>query len=95
MVLDSIKFVVGDVRNWTLVQEMIECGTTVDSLDPKEIAEAIEHFLDHPEIRHKMSENGRRAVWENEGKKLLELSEKLFAKAHSLSRGCSNLSLWR
>jgi len=42
---------------------MIECGTTVDSLDPKDIAEAIEHLLDHPAIRHKISENGQRAPW--------------------------------
>ena len=65
---------------------MIECGTTVDSLDPKEIAEAIEHFLDHPAIRHKISENGQRAVrkkynWENEEKKLLALYEGLLNRA--------------
>ncbi|MCK4391512.1 hypothetical protein KAX17_01225 [Candidatus Bipolaricaulota bacterium] len=58
---------------------MIECGTTIDSLDPKEIAEAIEHFLDHPWIRHKISENGQRAVRKNEEKKLLALYEKLLA----------------
>jgi len=80
LVLDSIKFVVDDIRNWALVQGMIECGTTVDSLDPKEIAEAIEHFLDHPRIRHKISENGRRAVRKNEEKKLLGLYEGLLAK---------------
>jgi len=54
----------------------------VNSLDLKEIAKAIEYLLEHPEERKRMGESGRRGVeekynWEREGKKLLELYEKL------------------
>jgi len=50
----------------------------------EEIAQAVEYLSDHPELRQKMGENGRRAVvekynWENEEKKLLTLYEKLLA----------------
>ena len=62
-----------------------ECGLTVDPLNPKEIAQAIEYLLDYPEVRQKMRENGHRAVlekynWETEGEKLLELYEELLRK---------------
>nr|BAL55161.1 glycosyl transferase family 1 [uncultured Acetothermia bacterium]BAL60200.1 glycosyl transferase family 1 [Candidatus Acetothermum autotrophicum] len=63
---------------WKEIVEDNGCGLTVDPLNPKEIAQAIEYLLDHPEVRQKMGENGRRAVlekynWENEAKKLLTL----------------------
>ena len=67
--------------NFPLWQEIVEsnhCGLTVDPLEPKDIARAIEYLIEHPEEARKMGENGRRAVirkynWETEGKKLLEL----------------------
>ena len=67
---------------WREIVEGNECGITVDPLDPKKIAEAIEYLLDHPEIRHKMSKNGRRAFletynWNTEAKTLLELYKRL------------------
>lgn len=67
---------------WKEIVEGNECGLTVDPLNPQEIAQAIEYLLDHPELRQKMSENGRRAVlekynWENEAKKLLALYQRL------------------
>ena len=48
----------------------------MDPLNPKELAEAIEYLITHPEEARQMGENGRRAVlekdnWETEGKKLL------------------------
>ncbi|MCK4394311.1 glycosyltransferase family 4 protein [Candidatus Bipolaricaulota bacterium] len=63
---------------WKEIVEGNECGLTVDPLNPKEIAEAIEYLLDHPEVRQKMGENGRRAAmekynWDSEAKKLLAL----------------------
>jgi len=62
-----------------------ECGLTVDPLNPKEIAQAIEYLLDYPEVRQKMRENGRRTVeekydWEREGKKLLKPYEGLLRR---------------
>jgi len=58
------------------------CGLTVNPLDPKEIASAVEYLIEHPEEARKMGENGRKAVlekynWENESKKLLALYEDL------------------
>ena len=49
---------------WEEIIEGNECGLTVDPLNPKEIAEAIEYLLEHPEERHRMGENGREAVSE-------------------------------
>jgi glycosyltransferase involved in cell wall biosynthesis len=67
---------------WKEIVEGNECGLTVDPLNPTEIAQAIEYLLEHPELRQKMGENGRRAVlgkynWEKEVKKLLALYEGL------------------
>jgi len=71
--------------NFPLWRELVEgnrCGICVDPLDPKEIAQAIEYLLTHPEEARKMGENGRRAVeekynWEEEAKKLLNLYAEL------------------
>jgi glycosyltransferase involved in cell wall biosynthesis len=70
---------------WKEIVEGNECGMTVNPLDPKEIAGAIEYLLEHPALRRKMGENGRQAVlekynWETEGKKLLELYEELLPR---------------
>jgi glycosyltransferase involved in cell wall biosynthesis len=67
---------------WKEIVEGNECGITVDPLNPKKIAEAIEYLLNHPEERQRMGENGRRAVlekynWETESAKLLKLYEEL------------------
>jgi glycosyltransferase involved in cell wall biosynthesis len=71
--------------NFPLWKEIVEgnrCGITVDPLDPKAIAQAIEYLLTHPEEARQMGENGRRAVveqynWEQEKGKLFKLYEKL------------------
>ena len=71
--------------NFPLWREIVEgnrCGICVDPLNPKEIAQAIEYLITHPEEARKMGENGRRAVdekynWEKEGEKLLKLYEEL------------------
>jgi len=57
----------------------------VDPLDPKAIAQAIEHLLTHPEEARQMGENGRRAVvekynWGQEKEKLLNLYEELLKR---------------
>jgi len=54
----------------------------VDPKDLDQITQAIEHLMKHPEERHRMGENGRRAVlekynWNREAKKLLALYEEL------------------
>ena len=74
--------------NFPLWKEIVEgnrCGSTVNPLDPEEIARAIEYLINHPDEARRMGENGRRAVlekynWENESKKLLKLYEGLLEK---------------
>jgi glycosyltransferase involved in cell wall biosynthesis len=71
--------------NFPLWKEIVEgnrCGITVDPLDPKAIAQAIEYLLAHPEEARQMGENGRRAVeekynWEREKEKFLKLYAEL------------------
>jgi len=65
--------------NFPLWQEIVEgnnCGLTIDPLNPREIAGAVEYLIEHPDEAKRMGENGRKAVlekynWENESKKLL------------------------
>jgi len=61
---------------WKEIVEGNECGLCVNPLNPKELAEAIEYLITHPEEARRMGENGRRAVeekynWEREAEKLL------------------------
>ena len=63
----------------------IGCGIPVDPTNPKEIAEAIEYLIEHPDEAKQMGENGRKAVlekynWEHEEKKLLRIYEELLNK---------------
>ncbi len=39
-----------------------ECGITVDTSRPKEIAKGILWLIDHPEERREMARNGRKAI---------------------------------
>jgi glycosyltransferase involved in cell wall biosynthesis len=74
--------------NFPLWKEIVEgnkCGLTVDPLNPREIAQAVEYLLEHPELRQEMGENGRRAViekynWEQEAEKLLALYQRLLER---------------
>lgn len=74
--------------NFPLWKEIIDgnrCGLTVDPMNPKEIAEAIEYLIKHPDERFEMGKNGRKAVeekynWENESKKLIKLYDELVSR---------------
>jgi len=67
--------------NFPLWKEIVEgnnCGICVDPLNPKEIADAIEYLILHPDEARQMGKNGRKAVeekynWEGQGKRLIEL----------------------
>ena len=66
---------------WKEIIEGNECGLCVDPLDPRAIAQAIEHLIINPGEAQRMGENGQRAVlekynWEKESVKLLKLYEK-------------------
>jgi len=67
---------------WKGIVEGNNCGLTVDPLNPREIARAVEYLIEHPGEARKMGKNGRKVVlekynWENERKKLLALYEDL------------------
>jgi len=71
--------------NFPLWKEIVEgnkCGICVDPLNPREIAEAIQWMIEHPEEAKAIGENGRRAAeekynWEFEEAKLLSLYQRL------------------
>lgn len=65
---------------WRQIVEGNNCGITVNPLKPEDIAEAIQHLIDHPDEAARMGANGMEAVlkeynWEREGKQLIEIYE--------------------
>ncbi len=67
---------------WKEIIEGNNCGLTVNPLNPREIAKAVEYLIEHPDEARKMGENGRKAVlekynWETESKKLISVYENL------------------
>ena len=78
----GLPVVASDFPLWKEIVEGNRCGITVDPLDPKAIARAIEYLLTHPEEARRMGENGRRAVeekynWGKEAEKLVRLYRNL------------------
>ncbi|MGC5324933.1 glycosyltransferase family 4 protein [Brevibacillus sp. SYSU BS000544] len=71
--------------NFPLWREIIEgnqCGICVDPLNPREIADAINWIMEHPEKSKEMGLKGRRAIenrynWETEQKNLVQLYKEL------------------
>ncbi|WLR52983.1 glycosyltransferase family 4 protein [Bacillus tianshenii] len=71
--------------NFKILEEIVEhhqCGICVNPLSTKEIADAAEWIVNHPNEAQAMGENGRKAVletfnWKQESSKLLALYEKL------------------
>ena len=74
--------------NFPLWKEIIDgnhCGLTVNPKNPKEIAEAMEYLIIHPEEARRMGENGRMAVvekynWQREEQNLLRVYEELLKR---------------
>jgi glycosyltransferase involved in cell wall biosynthesis len=69
--------------NFPLWKEIVEgnnCGLTVDPMNPREIASAVEYLLGRAELIEELGKNGRKAVlerynWQQESKNLLKLYE--------------------
>jgi glycosyltransferase involved in cell wall biosynthesis len=76
--LAEIPVIVSDFSLWRKIVEGANCGLLVDPLNPKAIADAIEHIITHPEDAQAMGRRGRQAVeeyynWGSEERKLLQL----------------------
>lgn len=78
----GIPVIASNFPLWRGIVEGNDCGVCVNPLDHKEIAEAIEYLMGHPDEAEQMGKNGRKAVlgkynWEKESEKLLKLYEEL------------------
>jgi len=83
----GLPVVASNMPGWQDFVEREQCGILVDPKDLYQITRAIEHLMNHPEERHRMGENGRRAVlekynWSHEAKKLLALYKELLDEDH-------------
>lgn len=73
---------------WKEIIQKWNCGICVDPSSPRQIADAINYLIDHPEEARKMGENGKKAVaeefnWSIEEKKLLALYDNLSSTLES------------
>ena len=78
----GIPVIASDFPLWKTIIEDKKCGICVDPLDPSAIAEAIDFFIENPDISLEMGRNGQRAIqdfynWEVEEKKLINFYERL------------------
>lgn len=80
----GIPVIASNFPVWESIIKEAQCGISVDPLDPKSIAKAIQYLVDHPDEAERMGENGRLAVvekynWAIEEKKLLQMYDDLLA----------------
>ena len=78
----NLPIVASNFPMWKEVVEGNKCGLTVNPLNPKEIASAVEYLISNPEEATQMGQNGRKAViekynWETESKKLIAIYQEL------------------
>lgn len=81
----GLPVIASNFEPWKEIVEGNECGVTVDPTSPREIAQAVDHLLEEPELRRRMGRNGRRAIeqtynWECEIPALLELYREVLSQ---------------
>ena len=83
------------ISNFPKLQTLItalDAGLAVDPADPAAIATAIKHLRDHPELRRRLGDNGRRAVlqdrnWESQAVRLGAMYRQLLGEPAVLKEG--------
>lgn len=80
----GVPVIASDFPLWREIVVGNGCGLCVDPMDPKAIATAINHLVEHPDEARQMGNNGRRAVlerynWSVEKSKLLQFYKDIFA----------------
>lgn len=81
----GLPVIASDFPLWKEIIEGNNCGLTVNPLNPREIARAVQYLVEHPDEARKMGKNGRKAVeakynWQNEEKKLLAVYKDLLGE---------------
>jgi glycosyltransferase involved in cell wall biosynthesis len=91
----GVPVVASDFPLWRGIVEGAACGIIVNPLHPKEIADAVDWLLRHPDEARAMGERGRAAVatsynWLAEERKLLDLYARLLGDGAQLAGGGSS-----
>lgn len=78
----GLPVVISDFPKLRELVERLECGVVADPTSPEAIADVIRKLYRDPAERHRLGENGRRAVheecnWEKQERKLLDLYDRL------------------
>jgi glycosyltransferase involved in cell wall biosynthesis len=81
----GVPIIAPDYPYWKEIIEGNNCGLCIKPRDPKAFANAVE-YLNDPEIRELMGENGRKAIinkynWEKESQKLLSIYEAILGQS--------------
>ena len=82
----GLPVIASDFPLWRQIIQENECGICVNPLDPKAIADAINYYVDNPEIAGQHGANGQKLVlekynWEKEAEKLVDAYNRLLEKA--------------
>ncbi|HNS20522.1 MAG TPA: glycosyltransferase family 4 protein [Sedimentisphaerales bacterium] len=80
--LVGLPVIASDFPLYREVVEPARCGVLVDPSRPDQIAQAMEHLIEHPQEAREMGQRGRRAVlekynWEKESERLLSIYDQV------------------
>lgn len=82
--LCGVPVICADYILWKEIIEQYRCGICVNPYDERQLSDAVQYILGHPDEAEEMGQNGRKAVledynWNTQEQVLLDLYEKLKA----------------